>query len=93
MKDAVSTIVVEGENRIESCAWSNDGRLMGVTGSSGNTYIYLTRLNMLASVWQATGNVAVLTSLKEVLNKIKIFNQIRSSYIYYFNRLLCLIAV
>jgi len=66
LKDAVSTIVVEGENRIESCAWSNDGRLMGVTGSSGNTYIYLTRLNMLASVWQVTGTVAVLTSLKEV---------------------------
>ncbi|EFX73748.1 hypothetical protein DAPPUDRAFT_324995 [Daphnia pulex] len=66
LKETVSVICVEEENRIDCCAWSNDGRLLAITGSSGNVYIYLTRLNMLASVWQPFGTIAVLTSLKEV---------------------------
>ncbi|KZS07049.1 Outer segment 6 [Daphnia magna] len=66
LKESVSVISVEQENRIDCCAWSNDGRLLAITGSSGNVYIYLTRLNMLASVWQPYGTIAVLTSLKEV---------------------------
>ncbi len=66
LKEALATISVEEENRIENCAWSNDGRLLGVTGASGNVYIYLTRLNLLSSVWQPTSLLAVLTSLKEV---------------------------
>lgn len=66
LKETLSLITVEEENRIDCCTWSNDGRLLAITGSSGNIYIYLTRLNMLASVWQPLGTVAVLTSLKEV---------------------------
>ncbi len=66
LKETLSIITVEDENRVDNCAWSNDGRLLGVTGGSGNVYIYLTRLNMLAAIWQPTGQLAVLTSLKEV---------------------------
>lgn len=66
LKETLSVIAVEEENRIDCCSWSNDGRLLAITGGSGNIYIYLTRLNMLASVWQPLGTVAVLTSLKEV---------------------------
>ncbi len=66
LKETLSVIAVEEENRIDCCSWSNDGRLLAIAGGSGNIYIYLTRLNMLASVWQPLGTVAVLTSLKEV---------------------------
>lgn len=67
LKEPLSTITIEDENRVENCGWSVDGRLLGVTGASGNVYMYLTRLNLLASVWQPTGLIAVLTSLKEVI--------------------------
>ena len=76
LKETLSTITVEDENRVDTCAWSNVGRLLGVTGSTGNVYIYLTRLNMLASIWQPTGQMAVLTSLKEVLS----FGQIKATH-------------
>lgn len=76
LRETLSVISVEEENRVDCCAWSNDGRLLAVSGSSGNVYIYLTRLNMLASVWQPLGTVAVLTSLKEVYQDLKVYGLI-----------------
>lgn len=66
LKEAPSVITLEDENRVDTCSFSSDGRLLAATGTSGNVHIYLTRLNMLASVWQPLGMIAVLTSLKEV---------------------------
>ena len=71
-QEPASTITVEYESRVEKCSWSHDGRFISITGASGNVYVYLTRLNVLASASQLSDNIAVLTSLKEVI----IHNQI-----------------
>ena len=65
-QEVCSTITVENESNVESCSWSHDGRFIAVTAASGNVYIYLTRLNILASVSQLSADIAVLTSIKEV---------------------------
>jgi len=68
-----STITVENESGVESCSWSHDGRFIAITAKSGNVYIYLTRLNILASASQLSANIAVLTSIKEVSPFIFLF--------------------
>lgn len=82
LKEAPSLITLDDENRVESCGFSSDGRLLAAAGISGSVYIYLTRLNMLASVWQPLGLIAVLTSLKEVTKTFdlhKTCNSLKSS--------------
>jgi hypothetical protein len=44
--------------------WSVDGQLLAVAKASGAVYVYLTKLSMLASVWQQ--KIAFMTSLCEV---------------------------
>lgn len=41
-----------------------DGQLLAVAKASGAIYVYLTKLSMLASVWQQ--KIAFMTSLCEV---------------------------
>jgi hypothetical protein len=45
-------------------AWSVDGQLLAVAKDTGAIYVYLTKLSMLASVWQQ--KIAFMTSLCEV---------------------------
>jgi len=45
-------------------AWSIDGQLLAVSKTTGAIYVYLTKLSMLASVWQQ--KIAFMTSLCEV---------------------------
>jgi len=42
LKETVSVISVEEENRIDCCVWSNDGRLLAITGTTlASTYVIL----------------------------------------------------
>jgi hypothetical protein len=49
---------------LSNLAWSVDGQLLAVAKNSGAIYVYLTKLSMLASVWQQ--KIAFMTSLCEV---------------------------
>ena len=65
-RETSTSITIEEESRVEHCSWCHDGRMLGITGASGSVYIYLTRLNLLASASLMNGNIAVLSSLQEV---------------------------
>lgn len=45
LKETVSVISVEEENRIDCCAWSNDGRLLAITGTILASSIFLLLCN------------------------------------------------
>ncbi|CAF1070981.1 unnamed protein product [Rotaria sp. Silwood1] len=62
----IDTIITidEGNDNLSDIAWSVDGQLLAVSKSSGAIYVYLTKLSMLASVWQQ--KIAFMTSLCEV---------------------------
>jgi hypothetical protein len=49
---------------ISLTAWSVDGQLLAVSKASGGIFVYLTKISMLASVWEQ--KVAYMASLCEV---------------------------
>ncbi|CAF1061503.1 unnamed protein product [Adineta ricciae] len=61
--DSIITID-EGNENLTEIAWSVDGQLLAVAKATGAIYVYLTKLSMVASVWQQ--KIAFLTSLHEV---------------------------
>ncbi|CAF3582253.1 unnamed protein product [Adineta steineri] len=61
--DSIITIE-EGNDNLTEIGWSVDGQLLAVAKNTGAIYVYLTKLSMLASVWQQ--KIAFMTSLHEV---------------------------
>jgi hypothetical protein len=57
--------------------WSEDGQLLGLATMNGSIQVFLTKLPLLASVYQR--RIAFMTSLKEIsiydhLSKTKVLN-------------------
>ncbi|CAF1526281.1 unnamed protein product [Didymodactylos carnosus] len=56
--------IEEGNENLTGIGWNTDGQLLAVAKANGSIYIYLTKLSMLASVWQQ--KIAYMASLCEV---------------------------
>lgn len=64
LSESPAVISVDDDSGVERIAYSEDGQLLGVATGNGAFRVYLTRLPILAAVYNNT--VALLTALTQV---------------------------